>query len=70
MEDFKEKIWNHTLSQKDIDKYTRRLGDDIAKVYGFKIPKLEKSSIKKQLKNNINSVEQSRKSIKNKDLEV
>ena len=70
MEDFKEKIWNHTLSPKDIDKYTRRLGDEIAKVYGFKIPKLEKSSIKKQLKNNKNSLEQSRKSIKNKDLEV
>ena len=71
IEDFKEKIWNHSLTQKDIDKYTRRLGDDIAKVYGFDIPKPEKSSIKEQLKNNKTAVETTpKKVVKNKDLEV
>ena len=38
IEDFKEKILNHTLTQKDIDSVTVRLGDDISEIYGFTLP--------------------------------
>ena len=38
IEDFKEKILDHTLTAEDIDRVTERLGDDIAKVYGFRLP--------------------------------
>ena len=37
-ENFKEKILGHTLTKRDIDRVTERLGDDIAKVYGFSLP--------------------------------
>ena len=37
-ENFKEKILDHTLTKRDIDRVTERLGDDIAKVYGFSLP--------------------------------
>lgn len=33
----KEKIYNRTATRTDITRITRRLGDDIAKVYGFSI---------------------------------
>lgn len=36
-ENFKEKILDHTLTKRDIDRVTERLGDDIAKVYGFSL---------------------------------
>ena len=29
---------DHTLTKRDIDRVTERLGDDIAKVYGFSLP--------------------------------
>ncbi|MBQ6936796.1 MAG: hypothetical protein IJN49_09645 [Clostridia bacterium] len=48
IEDFKDKIYHGTLTEKDIDKYTHRLGDDIAGVYGIELPDIKKS-IKKQL---------------------
>ena len=48
IEDFKYKIYHGTLTEKDIDKYTHRLGDDIAGVYGVELPD-KKKSIKKQL---------------------
>ena len=38
----KEKIYNGTLTRADITRITRRLGDEIAKVYGFDIPKQKK----------------------------
>ena len=38
IEDFKEKILDHTLTAEGIDRVTERLGDDIAKVYGFRLP--------------------------------
>lgn len=50
IEDFKDKIYHGTLTEKDIDKYTHRLGDDIAGVYGIELPDMKKS-IKKQLEN-------------------
>ena len=34
---FEEKILNGTLIRSDVTRYTRRLGDDIADVYGFEI---------------------------------
>ena len=48
IEDFKDKIYDGVLTETDIEKYTRRLGDDIAKVYGIKIPN-HKKSVKAQL---------------------
>ena len=39
MEALKEKIYDGSFTKEDIEKYTRRLGDDIAKVYGWDIPK-------------------------------
>ena len=50
IEDFKDKVYHGTLTEKDIDKYTHRLGDDIAGVYGIELPDIKKS-IKKQLEN-------------------
>ena len=35
----KEKLYNGTATRADITKVTRRLGDDIAKVYGFSVVK-------------------------------
>lgn len=38
MDEFGCKILDHNLTQEDIEKYTERLGDAIAKVYGFELP--------------------------------
>lgn len=38
MELLKEKIYRGTATRADITRVTRRLGDEIAKVYGFSIP--------------------------------
>lgn len=35
----KEKLYNGTATRADITRVTRRLGDDIARVYGFSIPR-------------------------------
>ena len=35
----KEKLYYGTATRRDITRITQRLGDDIAKVYGFDIPK-------------------------------
>lgn len=48
IEDFKEKIYDGSFTKEDIEKYTHRLGDDIAGVYGVELPD-KKKSIKKQL---------------------
>jgi len=39
IENLKEKLYYGTATRRDITRITRRLGDDIAKVYGFDIPK-------------------------------
>ncbi len=39
IENLKEKLYEGTATRNDITRITRRLGDDIAKVYGFEIPK-------------------------------
>lgn len=41
IEDFQEKLHFRKCSEDDVEKYTFRLGDAIAKVYGFQIPKEE-----------------------------
>ena len=38
----KQKIYDNRATRADITRVTRRLGDEIAKVYGFKIPKRNK----------------------------
>lgn len=37
IENFKYKIYTGTATRKDVTRYTTRLGDDIARVYGFQI---------------------------------
>jgi len=37
-DELKEKLYFGTASQKDIDRVTRRLGDEIGKVYGWEFP--------------------------------
>ena len=39
IENLKEKIYRGIATRADITRVTRRLGDDIAKVYGFSIPR-------------------------------
>ena len=34
-----DKIYRGNFTQKDVDKFTKRLGDDIGKVYGWTFPK-------------------------------
>ena len=43
IERLQDKIYNGTATRADITRVTRRLGDDIAKVYGFDIPKQRQS---------------------------
>lgn len=40
--DLEDKIYLGTATQSDIDRYTRRLGDDIGKVYGWDFPPEQK----------------------------
>ena len=40
----KEKLYYGTATRADITRVTRRLGDDIAKVYGFSIPRQRQST--------------------------
>ena len=39
MENLRNKIYNNKVTRADITRLTRRLGDEIAAVYGFKISK-------------------------------
>lgn len=39
IDQLKEKLYQGTATRSDITRITRRLGDDIAKVYGFSIPR-------------------------------
>lgn len=40
----KEKLYKGTATHADITRVTRRLGDEIAKVYGFSIPYQRKAA--------------------------
>ena len=44
IEEFQGKILDHTLTEEDIDRVTVRLGDDIAKIYGFTLPDQAKNN--------------------------
>ena len=44
----KEKILAGTVTRADITRVTRRLGDEIAKVYGFSIPHTKHATIKER----------------------
>ena len=41
----KEKLYHGTATRADITRITRRLGDDIAKVYGFSIPQQRQAAV-------------------------
>ena len=43
IENRKDKIYYGTATRADITRVTRRLGDEIAAVYGFDIPKQKKN---------------------------
>ena len=43
LENLQDKIYHGRATRADITRVTRRLGDDIAKVYGFEIPKQRNS---------------------------
>ena len=43
----KEKIYNRTATRTDITRITRRLGDDIAKVYGFSISRQREAAMER-----------------------
>ena len=42
-ETLKRKIYDNKATRSDITKVTRRLGDEIARVYGFQIPRKSRS---------------------------
>ena len=42
IEDLKEKLYNGNCTESDIERVTRRLGDEIGRVYGWSFPKIEK----------------------------
>ena len=44
IEDLQDKIFSGTVTKADIDRVTRPIGLDIAKVYGFDLPKEKKSA--------------------------
>ncbi len=44
IEDLQDKIYSRTVTKADIDRVTRPIGEDIAKVYGFEIPKEKQSA--------------------------
>lgn len=45
IENLKEKIYRGTATRADITRITRRLGDEIGKVYGWDFPKQSLSSV-------------------------
>lgn len=44
IENFQNKILNGSLTRADITRYTKRLGDEIADVFGWKIPRQRKTA--------------------------
>ena len=43
----KEKLYRGIATRADITRITRRLGDDIAKVYGFSIPRAKREALER-----------------------
>lgn len=48
MDDLKDKIYEGKATEKDIARITNRLGDEIAKVYGWPLPRSQPKSIEKE----------------------
>ena len=69
IEDFKDKIYTGTLTDADIRKYTHRLGDEIAGVYGIDLP-AQKKSVKKQLENTKTAIKKDTPTTPNKKKEM
>ena len=46
IESLKDKLYNNKATRADITRITRRIGDDIAKIYGFTIPKIRETQQK------------------------
>ena len=69
MEALKEKIYDGSFTKEDIEKYTHRLGDDIAKVYGIKLP-TQKKSIKAQLDEDKKNTSKAKEPTPNKKKEM
>lgn len=44
IDNLKEKLYRGIATRADITRVTRRLGDDIAKVYGFSIPRQRRAA--------------------------
>jgi len=44
IDNLKEKIYRGTATRADITRITRRLGDEIAKVHGFPIPRQRRAA--------------------------
>ena len=48
IDNLKEKLYHGTATRADITRITRRLGDEIAKVHGFPIPRQRKTAIQER----------------------
>lgn len=72
MEDFKYKIYSNNFTQKDIDRYTRSVGNDILKAHGLEPREPKKPSIKNQLAKNRENAKPtpSKVKIKTKNIEL
>ncbi len=72
IEDFKDKIYRNDFTQKDIDRYTRSVGNDILKAHDMEPREPKKPSIKKQLAQNKETTKNEPKKVhtKSKDIEL
>lgn len=48
IDNLKEKLYRGTATRKDITRITRRLGDEIANVYGFPIPRQRQAAVQER----------------------
>lgn len=48
IDNLKEKLYHGTATRKDITRITRRLGDEIANVYGFPIPRQRQAAVQER----------------------
>ncbi len=70
MEDFKDKIYRNDFTQKDIDRYTRSVGNDILKAHGMEPREPKKQSIKQKLANNKETVKKEPQKAQNKSKDI
>lgn len=70
MEDFKDKIYRNDFTQKDIDRYTRSVGNDILKAHGMEPREPKKQSIRQKLANNKETVKKEPQKAQNKSKDI